>query len=166
VNIKTGADLKQQTLPFLLNTFGKAGQYYYNIARGIDHRPVNNHRASKSIGVETTFQQDIKARSEILMQLNQLLNKALCKLDAKKLTAQTLTIKIKYDNFVQITRSQTLAQAISDSLDCTTLFEHLLKDTDIGQRKVRLLGITLSSLHNPSEKKQLQQMDLFDFQFK
>ena len=56
LGIKTGQDLKQQSLAFLIRNFGKAGQYYHNISRAVDHRPVNNHRESKSVGVETTFQ--------------------------------------------------------------------------------------------------------------
>jgi len=162
LGIKTGKDLKQQSLEFLQLTFGKAGQHYYNIARGIDHRPVNNHRTRKSIGVETTFQIDIKDREDILLHLNDLLKKALIKLKEKKLNAQTLTIKIKYQDFVQITRSRTLTQSISSSTNVGLVFESLLKDTDIGQRKVRLLGITLSSLHNPTQLENYRQMDLFE----
>ncbi len=160
--IKTGKDLKKQSLTFLLQSFGKAGQHYHNIARGIDHRPVNNHRVSKSVGVETTFQTDIKERQQILQQLNHLFSKAVFKLQEKKLTAQTVTIKIKYYDFVQITRSQTLSRSVSKSMDTVGIFDDLLKDTDVGRRKVRLLGVTLSSLHSPSQRLKYQQMDLFD----
>jgi len=161
LGIKTGADLKKQSLALLVQVFGKAGQYYYNIARAIDHRPVNNHRESKSVGVETTFQQDIKDRQQILQHLQQLLNKALQKLQAKELTAQALTIKIKYADFVQITRGRTLSQSITLATDTTLIFDDLLKNTEIGQRKVRLLGITLSSLQNQTQFQHYQQMDLF-----
>ena len=160
--IKTGKDLEKQSLAFLTQAFGKAGQYYYNISRGIDHRPVNNHRVSKSVGVETTFQMDIKERQLVVKHLDELFNKALIKLDDKKLTAQTLTIKIKYHDFVQITRSRTLSQAISNSLNVHQVFDGLLKDTDIGLRRVRLLGVTLSSLHNPLQNSNYRQMDLFE----
>ncbi len=162
LGIRNGKDLKMQTLAFLKQNFGKAGHYYYNIARGIDHRPVNNHRTSKSVGVETTFQQDIKDRQIVLLHLDQLLKKALQKLNNKQLAAQTLTIKIKYHDFVQITRSRTLSQLISTSINTEPVFDGLLKNTDIGQRKVRLLGITLSSLQNKSDLVICQQLDLFD----
>jgi len=161
--IKTGSDLKKQSLAFLLQSFGKAGQHYHNIARGTDHRPVNNHRVSKSVGVETTFQTDIKERQQILAQLNHLFNKAVLKLQEKKLIAQTITIKIKYHDFVQITRSQTLSRPISKSIDTVAIFNDLLKGTDIGQRQVRLLGVTLSSLHAPGQQLNYQQMDLFEY---
>ncbi len=162
LGIKTGKHLKQQSLAFLQQTFGKAGQHYYNISRGIDHRPVKNDRPSKSVGVETTFQVDIKDHDYILRQLNTLLNKALKKLNEKKLIAQTLTIKIKYHDFVQITRSRTLSQAISNSSNVSPVIDSLLKDTDIGHRKVRLLGITLSSLQNPNQFEHYRQLDLFE----
>jgi DNA polymerase-4 len=162
--IKTGHDLKKQSLAFLLQTFGKAGQHYHDIARGIDLRPVNNQRESKSIGVETTFQTDIIKRQHVLDQLHKLLNKALVKLSDKKLMAQTITIKIKYHDFVQITRSQTLTQAISTAIDFASVFENLLRDTDVGQRNIRLLGVTLSSLRYPDELFKYRQMDIFELE--
>jgi len=162
LGIKTGLDLKQQSLHFLIQNFGKTGQHYYNISRAIDLRPVNNHRESKSVGVETTFQIDIQKRAEILKHLQQLLKKAQQKLKDKDLKAQTLTIKIKYHDFVQITRSRTLATTISDSIDSKAIFEGLLTNTDIGQRKVRLLGVTLSSLNNHTHLLDYRQLDLFE----
>jgi DNA polymerase-4 len=162
LDIKTGKDLKKQPLIFLLQQFGKAGQHYYNISRGIDLRPVNNHRPSKSVGVETTFQVDIKLHQHVLQHLHELLTKALIKLRDKKLTAQTLTIKIKYHDFVQITRSRTLSSTFSDATSLHPVIEELLKGTDIGLRKVRLLGVTLSSLHTQTQLENYRQLDLFE----
>lgn len=162
LGIKTGDDLKQHSLAFLQQYFGKAGLYYYNISRAIDHRPVISHRDSKSVGVETTFQVDIKDRQQVLQHLQGLLNKALQKLNEKKLIASTLTIKIKYANFVQITRSRALSRAITASEETNLIVEGLLKNTDIGQKKVRLLGITLSSLQTKTQQMYFRQMDLFD----
>ncbi|MFW5442853.1 MAG: DNA polymerase IV [Methylococcaceae bacterium] len=162
LGIKTGKDLKKQSLPFLLQSFGKAGQHYHNISRGLDHRPVNNHRFSKSVGVETTFQVDIKDRLQVINQLQQLLAKALKKLNDKKLTAQTLTIKIKYHDFVQITRSRRLSRSISALPDLDPVLQSLLNNTDVGHRKIRLLGVTLSSLQNHSQQLNYRQMDLFE----
>jgi len=161
LGIKTGGDLRQQSLSFLTQHFGKVGQYYYNIARAIDNRAVNNHRQSKSIGVETTFQIDIKEYSEVLKHLQQLLIKALKKVNDKELKAYTLTIKVKYHDFVQITRSRTLDKVISESMDSFLIFKGLLKDTEIGKRKVRLLGVTLSSFDN-QQRLNYRQLDLFE----
>lgn len=162
LGIKKGIDLKQQSLTFLQQTFGKAGHHYYQISRGVDHRLVNNHRETKSVGVEITFQSDIQNKIEVISNLLILLEKAIFKLKQKKLKAQTITIKIKYHDFVQITRSQTLPQACEQILEAETIFESLLNKTDIGKRKIRLLGVTLSSLKNASKLENYRQMDLFE----
>ncbi len=160
LDIRNGKDLQQKSLTFLKQQFGKAGQHYYNIARGIDNRPVNNHRESKSVGVETTFAVDIQDKQVILENLNSLFQKALHKLDNKKMSAQTITIKVKYQNFVQITRSRTLADIITADSPVSHVMEELLSDTQIETQKVRLLGVTLSTLKKP-ELNAYRQLDLF-----
>ncbi|MGJ0483880.1 MAG: DNA polymerase IV [Methylomicrobium sp.] len=161
LGIRTGFDLKQWPLPLLAQHFGKAGQYYYDIARGIDNRPVRNCRPSKSVGVETTYQEDLEDPDIILQQLLDLMDKALTRLAAKQMTAHTLTVKLKYHNFVQITRSKTLPQAITQVEGFETVLADLLKDTEVGAKKVRLLGVALSSL-DPAAPLNWRQMDLFD----
>lgn len=138
--------------------FGKAAAHYYNICRGVDHRPVNSQRVTKSVGVETTFQQDITSKQEILWHLQELLETALQKAAERKLVAYTLTVKIKYHNFVQITRSRTLPYTVTKA---TELLEELIKNTGVGESSVRLLGVTLSSLDNKPVNNRFQQTDLF-----
>jgi DNA polymerase-4 len=161
LGIQTGKDLKKLSLAQLQEYFGKSGLYYYNISRGIDNRPVNGHRISKSIGVEITFQQDIKTRQEAVQHLQHLLENALKKTTEKQLVAHTLTVKIKYHDFVQITRSRTLPDSVTSTSATLAVLEHLLANTDIGNRNVRLLGVTLSSLENKPVLNRFQQMDLF-----
>src|SRR5450756_1863467 len=120
---------------------GKSAAHYYNICRGIDHRPVNSHRIIKSVGIETTFQKDITSRQEILRHLQELLDKALQRAAEKQLAAYTLTVKIKYHNFVQTTRSRTLPYTVTQAAE---LLEELIKNTGIGESRVRLLGTALS----------------------
>lgn len=158
LGIETGKDLRQLSLLVLQQHFGKAAAHYYNICRGIDHRPVNCHRLTKSVGVETTFQQDITSRQEILRHLQELLEKALQRAAEKQLTAYTLTVKIKYHNFVQITRSRTLPYTVTKASE---LLEELIKNTDVGESSIRLLGVTLSSLDNKPIDKRFRQTDLF-----
>jgi len=158
LGIETGKDLRQLSLLVLQEHFGKSAAHYYNICRGIDHRPVNSHRIIKSVGIETTFQQDITSRQEILRHLQELLDKALQRAAEKQLAAYTLTVKIKYHNFVQITRSRTLPYTVTKAAE---LLEELIKNTGIGESRVRLLGITLSSLENKRIDKRFQQTDLF-----
>ena len=160
LGIRTGNDLKKWSLPLLVQYFGKSGQHYFNIARGIDNRLVTNFRPSKSIGVEITFQEDIEDHATILQQLCSLFDKALTRLSVKQMTAHTLTIKLKYHDFVQITRSKTLPRAITNIEGFEVILADLLKDTDIGTKKIRLLGVALSSLHTSALLNYVQ-MDLF-----
>ncbi len=163
LGVVSGTDLKRLSLEELQQHFGKAAQHYYNIARGIDPRPVNADRARKSVGIETTFDNDIADLPSILQHLQDLLAKALIKLAEKQMTAYTLTIKIKYQNFVQITRGRTLAEPIGDSPTTRLLLTDLLKNTGVGSTKVRLLGVTLSGLENSQiGLGKYRQMDLFD----
>jgi DNA polymerase IV len=161
LGIKTGKDLKELSLEMLQHYFGKAGLHYYSISRGIDNRPVNNYRIRKSVGVETTFQHDIKLKDDVIAHLQCLLKQALSRAAEKQLVAHALTVKIKYHDFVQITRSRTLPQRITAESTLDVTLEDLLKDTDIGRRNVRLLGITLSSL-DKSGQSHYRQMDLFN----
>lgn len=161
LGINTGKELKQISLPALQRHFGKAGSYYYQIARGIDHRLVVNSRASKSIGTETTFQEDICNPEVIVKHLELLFEKALTRVKEKKLSAQTMTLKIKYHDFVQITRSKTVRNEISLNNGGKDLMLDLLKDTEIGKRPLRLLGVTLSSLSKRSHVPAMEQTDLF-----
>ncbi len=161
LGIATGKDLKEYPLAILKQHFGTVAEYYYNICRGIDHRPVIPNRERKSIGVETTFETDILGKQQVLIQLKQLVTKALKRLEQKQCTAQTLTLKIKYHDFVQITRSRTLSKKYLTEADIFLLLDPLLKNTEIEQRKIRLLGVSFSSL----EKKTAlpyQQRDLFE----
>ena len=158
LGIQTSMDLRRLSLAVLQHYFGKAAAHYYNICRGIDHPPVNSHRITKSVGVETTFQQDIKSRVEIIGHLHALLENALQKAAGKQLAAYTLTVKIKYHNFVQITRSRTLPYKVTIA---PAILEELIKNTDVGETSVRLLGVTLSSLENKTTNCGFQQIDLF-----
>lgn len=162
LGIRTGKDLKQFPLEILQQHFGKSAQYYYEIARGVDHRPVIGFRKSKSIGVETTYQQDIESCQVVLEQLETLFDAALIKVTEKSFLAHTLTIKVKYHDFVQVTRSRTLPQGITGSNKDRELVVELLKNTDAGRRPVRLLGVTLSSFDEKPDRVSTDQIDLFE----
>jgi DNA polymerase IV len=162
LGIHNSNDLKGLALEDLQQHFGKSGLYNYNIARGIDNRPVVSYRKSQSVGVETTFQQDINTIEVVRDHLQQLFAKALIKVTEKKLSAHTITVKIKYHDFVQITRSRTLQQTITDTANIKGLLDVLLNNTDVGKRDVRLLGITLSSFDDTQKQSTLVQADLFE----
>ena len=110
LNITTGADLKLLSPEQLRRHFGKTGDFYYHIARGIDMRPVSNRRERKSISSETTFMADLSDRQVMLKSLDALADDTMQTLIEKQLSARTLTIKVKYADFRQVTRSKTLPE--------------------------------------------------------
>jgi len=144
--IFTGKDLKQYTELELTNLFGKSGRHYYNIVRGIDNRPVSSSRVRKSIGKETTFSGDIVDKREIWESLKALSEKVSNSLASKKLIAKTVTLKVKYSDFKQITRSKTLTKGFESQQHILDVLPELLVKTDVGDKPIRLLGVTLSSL--------------------
>ncbi len=161
LNIFTGKDLKALPLAQLEYYFGKSGKYYFHISRGVDHRPVVNSRISKSVSVETTFAEDISGQEEILCQLHILLEDAWVKLQGKQMIARTLVIKVKYQDFEQITRSRTFSNPIGHALNMKTVLAELIAEADTSGRKVRLLGVGFSSLSTRSALA-FKQMDLFE----
>ncbi|AYD04165.1 DNA polymerase IV [Neorhizobium sp. NCHU2750] len=152
LGIETGADLKAQSLPFLTEHFGKSGPYFYGIARGVDNRQVRPDRVRKSVGAEDTFMQDIDALDLATHELKPLVEKVWAYCVAKGFSGKTVTVKIKYSDFTQATRSKTAAQPFAD---CTAILEAasgLLATVHPFKRSIRLLGVTLSSLtHDQGE---------------
>jgi len=160
--IHTGEDLLQKDLNELVKKFGKAGHFYYSISRGIDHRSVNSHRERKSVGKETTFIKDKGDINEMFSILEELSNNVSRILFDKKLFAQTVTLKVKYADFEQITRSRTLEKP---TLSASKIFEtakDLFANTEAGIRKVRLLGVSTSKLQEKGAEQtdKTEQMDL------
>lgn len=159
LGIEFGKDLRKWTQDDLTEKFGKVGNYYYNIARGIDNRPVRSQRIRKSLGKETTFAEDIISIPELLAQLEMLAEQVLTSLEKHKLTGRTLTVKVKYANFQQVTRAHTT----DDDLDLATikaLLPMLLQRTNAGQQSIRLLGLTISGFEQKEVKKTNPQLDL------
>ncbi|MBN1956979.1 MAG: DNA polymerase IV [Desulfuromonadales bacterium] len=148
LGIMTGYDLRQHDLDDLIREFGKSGHYFFNIARGIDLRPVTPDRLRKSIGKELTLKEDIADIGQMLTILGGLADKVSASLKQKQTSGLTLTLKVKYADFQLITRSISSATAIHKAEDILLLAEQLLKRTAAGQRAVRLLGVTISQLTN------------------
>lgn len=143
LGIHTGNDLRQKTLAELTDRFGKAGHYYYHIARAIDERPIRSKRTRKSLGKETTFAEDIVSKAELSAKLRDLAKIVLASLAKQKLQARTVTVKVKYADFQQVTRAQTLDHNI-DFADLHAWIPKLLARTEAGHKPVRLVGLSLS----------------------
>ena len=160
LNITTGADLKLLSLEQLRRHFGKTGDFFYHIARGIDRRPVSNRRERKSISSETTFMQDVSDVGAMLRSLEMLADDTMHTLTEKQLSARKLTIKVKYADFQQVTRSKTLPEPFVSTVSVAPVLAELLAKTDAGKRRVRLLGVGVSNLQPLSAAQNLQQTSL------
>jgi DNA polymerase-4 len=157
LGIHTGVDLKRWSEAQLRQVFGKLGSYYYGLARGIDERPVCSQRVRQSIGAETTFAEDLADPAALQAHLTALAAEVAATLAAKNQVGYTLTVKVKYANFVQVTRRQTVTSPLRTLADLQGLLPGLLARTEAGQRKVRLLGVIVSHL---TQANTLSQLDL------
>ncbi|MFV8345648.1 DNA polymerase IV [Flavobacterium sp. ZB4P13] len=161
LGIFTGVELKSKTLDFLEKHFGKSGNFYYNVVRGIHNSEVKSDRITKSVAAEHTF--DVNLSSEIFMieKLEVIAGALEKRLKRYNVAGKTITLKIKYSDFTQQTRSKTLPYFISDKglileIVKELLYQERMKDS------VRLLGISLSNL-NTEEKKFVVVQLKFDF---
>jgi len=146
LNIFTGKDLKALSKMELESKFGKSGNYYYNIARGIDDRPVKAHRVRKSIGAERTFSDNLLDKRLIWEKLQSLAERIERTLENKQMRAKTVTLKVKYSDFVLNTRSKTIETGLFSKEQILEILPELLKKTEVGQRSIRLIGVSVSGL--------------------
>ena len=146
LGIHNGADLKAQTLSFLREQFGKAGPYYYALARGIDERPVSADRIRKSVGAETTFGADLFTLDEARAALGPLIAKVWAYCEGSTVRGRTVTLKAKYADFRQVTRSRTCEEPLGAQAEIEAIVSALLEPLFPVGKGIRLLGVTLSSL--------------------
>jgi len=146
--IYTGKDLKKFSLSQLIRLFGKSGEFYYYIVRGIDNRPVEPVRDRKSIGRETTFTQDIENINEMKKTIKELCEDVAITLKKENQKAKTITLKIKFYDFKQITRSITMDEYIMNLQSIIDGAFFLLQKVETELSPVRLLGVSLSNLED------------------
>ncbi len=159
-NIIYGLNLKKQSLADLTKWYGKAGKYYYNVVRGIDNRPVNPDRIRKSVGAERTFETDFYDIEELKTQLSRVSQILIERVNKSKKKGKTITLKIKYSDFNQITRSKTLENSITTS-EFLEMGNRLLEDVKDLDRGVRLIGLTLSNFIEENDDQFMgQQMEI------
>jgi DNA polymerase-4 len=146
LGIATGLDLRAQTLAFLQQHFGKAGSYYYWAARGVDERPVRADRIRKSVGAENTFPADLSTHEAARDALGEIVEKVWGYCERSGIRGRTVTLKVKFANFQQITRSRTGQMQIGTRNELEQLGNELLEPLFPVTKGIRLLGISLSSL--------------------
>lgn len=151
LGIFTGVELKSKSLDFLEKHFGKSGKFYYQVVRGIHSSEVKPDRISKSVAAEQTFDKNLSSEIFMMEQLEKIAFILEKRLKKNNISGRTVTLKIKYSDFTQQTRSKTLLYFIADKgliLETVKelLYQERMKDS------VRLLGISLNNL-NTEEKK-------------
>ncbi|WP_028734428.1 DNA polymerase IV [Rhizobium leguminosarum] len=146
--IETGLDLKSKSLLFLQEHFGKSGPYFCGIACGIDERQVRPDRVRKSVGAEDTFAEDIDDLEHATAELKPLAEKVWRYCEAQGISGKTVTVKVKYSDFTQATRSRTGTIPFASVTDVFDTASGLLATVYPFKLSVRLLGVTLSSLTN------------------
>lgn len=161
LGIFTGLELKNKSLDFLEKHFGKSGNFYYNVVRGIHNSEVKSNRITKSVAAEHTF--DVNLSSEIFMmeKLESIANSLEKRLKKHNVAGKTITLKIKYSDFSQQTRSKTLPYFISDKTVLLEIVSELLYQERM-KDSVRLLGISVSNLNTEQKKFVVVQLK-FDF---
>lgn len=165
--IFTGADLKEKSLEYLDENFGKSGRYYYHIVRGIHNSDVKPHRTRKSLAAERTFSENLSSEIFMLEKLDHIAEEVSKRLSKSKVAGKTVTLKIKYSDFTLQTRSKTLPYYISDKSVILETAKDLLYQEKLNN-SVRLLGISLSNLNTekkekPKEKKSVSVQLKFEF---
>jgi DNA polymerase-4 len=151
LGIQNGRDLKSCALEFLRDHFGKAGPYYYAIARGVDDRPVRPDRQRKSIGAETTFLLDLHSFGDAAAAMPPIIDKVWRHSEKTRLRGRTVTLKVKFADFRLITRSHTEAAPITACAEFERRALALLAAIFPTPRGIRLLGLTLSGFDAPYE---------------
>lgn len=165
MHLHTGADLKRLSEQDLVRYFGKSGKFYYRIVRGIDEREVKSHRIAKSLAAEDTFEHDLLTVNEMHTELGRLADKVCERLAKHGIKGRTITLKLKYSDFKQLTRNFSHPNPVSDYQTILDTAKELLEHIDLVDKRVRLLGISLSNFAHPENAVKLSsyyQLKLFD----
>ncbi len=156
LGIHTGADLKTHTADSLRAHFGKSGPYYFALARGTDSRAVQPDQVRKSAGAENTFASDLATIEQATAALAPIVEKVWHFCTQGNIRGRTVTLKVKYADFRQITRSRTAIAPIASEASLAETAQALLAPIFPPRKPIRLLGITLSGLGDGAAEAQTQ----------
>jgi len=145
MGIFIGADLRQQSLLHLTSEFGKMGRVFYDFARGIDNRPVISEWERKSVSCEHTFEKDISLPSEVTIEIYHLVLELIGRIEKSQFEGHTLTLKVKFNDFQQITRSITVGRILRSKTYILPLAKQLMSEVDYQSHPIRLLGLGVSN---------------------
>jgi DNA polymerase-4 len=150
LGIETGADLRRQTLDFLRARFGKAGHWYFEIARGRDDRPVQSDRGRKSSGSETTFAEDLTDPARIEAGVIAMADDVWAWCEKTNCLGRTVTVKIKWTDFQISSRSRSMEAPIETRTKLNELALELIRSVFPPAKGIRLVGVTLSNFRPPT----------------
>jgi DNA polymerase-4 len=150
LGMENGADLHAQSRDFLACHFGSSGEHYYSLARGICHRQVKPNRPWKSIGAEDTFFEDLTDEAALGGELDRISKTVWRRIGEKGINGRTVTLKVKYQDFRIITRARSLDRVVADRDEFLAIGRALLHGLMPAEKGIRLLGLTLSNLHDPA----------------
>jgi len=163
MGIFTGADLRRQSLQHLSEEFGKMGRVFYDFARGIDERPVISEWERKSCSCEQTFMTDLYEPSQVTIELYHTVLELLRRLEKNEFEGRTLTLKVKFADFQQITRSITVGRVLRTKDDILPLARQLMGEVSFSrEHPIRLLGLGVSGHREdlPKEEARWIQLEL------
>jgi DNA polymerase-4 len=155
-------DVRTADPAVLREAVGSYADWLRQLATGIDNRPVEPNQAAKSSGTENTFSEDLTDLAEIRKEIDEMARDGARWLERKLLGCRTVTIKVRYDDFTTITRSQSTECATRDADDIAARAVALLDRTEAGRRPVRLLGVSMHNLEDPSARGEDPPLPLFD----
>ena len=159
LGIATGADLAAKDIEFLQANFGSMGDYLYRAARGIDLRRVSAHRVRKSVGGERTFSEDISSGPALRETLDNIIDIVWDSIERSEAKGRTVTLKMKYSDFQNVTRAQTVDHPVADKQEFARISRALLDELLPLPLPIRLMGLTLSKLEGESGAKQAAPRD-------
>lgn len=159
MGLHKGADLKKLSEAEMIRHFGKPGKFYFKIVRGLDDRPVQPFRDVKSVGAEDTFEDDLTSVEEMNLQLDRLAELVSDRLMRHRLLGRTITVKIKFSDFKQITRRCSGDVYVCEQEKLAAAAKQLLELAGLEGKKVRLLGITVSNFKHTEPRSQKQNDD-------
>lgn len=145
MGVFTGADLRRLSLGHLTKEFGKMGQVFYDFARGIDERPVVTEWERKSVSCERTFEHDISSPAAVAEVLSHIVSELAGRLKKSEFEGRTLTLKVKFHDFQQITRSLTVDHPLLTADDLQPLAHQLMSQVSYSLHPIRLLGLGVSN---------------------
>ncbi|MDO7843213.1 DNA polymerase IV [Sphingomonas immobilis] len=145
LGIETGADLRAKSLAFLQQHFGSSADWYHDIARGLDERPVDPNRERKSSGSETTFDRDLTADAEIEAGVLDQADQVWAWCERTREFGRTVTVKVKYGDFQNITRSRSYPAAVDGQAMLREASLMLIRSVLPVEKGIRLVGVTVSN---------------------